>query len=141
MSKFFAIARSDNSYIVNAETAEELNARIDEIREKYRDYYLKYIAPGYYVVQAENLREAKSAKKEVAYDLPLFKTPVMEYRIYSAGPENGELELQETTANLQSALEWFKARPGESGQIVVANSAGETVKVYSESMIRERIGQ
>lgn len=75
MPKFFAIARSDNSYIVNAETVEELNARIDEIREKYRDYYLKYIAPGYYVVQAENIKEAKAAKKEVSYDLPLFKMP------------------------------------------------------------------
>lgn len=75
MQKFFALARSDNSYIVNAETMAELYEKIDDIREKYRDYYHKYIAPGYYVVKAENLKEAKSAKKEIFYDLPLFKVP------------------------------------------------------------------
>ncbi len=73
MRKFFAITKSDNTYIVDAETREALEQKIDEIREKYTSYYKKHIEPGYYIVQARNIKEAKEKKQHVTFDLPLFK--------------------------------------------------------------------
>lgn len=73
MQKYFAITKSDNSYIVDAESREELENKIDEIRDKYGDYYKKHIKPGYYIVQAASLKEAKASKQHVTFDLPLFK--------------------------------------------------------------------
>ncbi len=79
MQKFFAITKSDNSYIVDADTREELEKKIDEIREKYSAYYRKHIEPGYYIVQARNIKEAKAGKQHVTFDLPLFKNTQKEW--------------------------------------------------------------
>lgn len=117
----------------------ELYAKIDDIREKYRDYYQKYIAPGYYVVKAENLKEAKSARKEISYDLPLFKVPAMEYRIYREAPEDGESLPLNITSTLEQALDWFRTHPEETARIVVTDSSGDTVKIYSAKLVREKI--
>jgi hypothetical protein len=136
LPKYFAIARSDHSFIVHADTREELITKIDEIRDKYYHYYQKYIAPGYYVVQAETLREAKAGRKQLLYDLPLFKAPVLEYRIYRQVAETGETVLLDISATLQQAKDWFKAHPEENGQIVVVNGAGEVVKIYSPETFR-----
>jgi hypothetical protein len=115
---------------------EELITKIDEIREKYYHYYQKHIAPGYYVVEAENLKEAKTGRKQLLFDLPLFKAPFLEYRIYRHVSETGETVLLNVAVTLQQAKEWLKAHPDENGQIEVVNSAGEIVKVYSPDKIR-----
>ena len=73
MKKFFAITKSDNSYIVSAESKEELLTQIEEIRKEHPEYYRDNIAPGYYIVEAKDIKQAKAAKSLPTYDLPLFK--------------------------------------------------------------------
>jgi hypothetical protein len=63
MKKLFAMANIDNSFIVSASSEDELNRKLDDIREKYEKYYHDYVMPGFYVVKAKNLMEAKSKKK------------------------------------------------------------------------------
>ncbi len=63
MKKLFAMASVDNSFIVSAASEEELTAKIEDIRERYEKYYREFVAPGFYVVKAANLMEAKSRRK------------------------------------------------------------------------------
>ncbi|RMF57940.1 MAG: hypothetical protein D6748_10075 [Calditrichaeota bacterium] len=60
MKKYFAIADVDNSFIVSANTQEELKAKIEEIERKYSNYYHRFIEPGFHVVKASSIREAKT---------------------------------------------------------------------------------
>jgi uncharacterized protein YeeX (DUF496 family) len=63
MKKLFAMANVDNSFIVSASSEEELTRKLENIREKYEKYYHDYVIPGFYVVKAKNLMEAKTKKK------------------------------------------------------------------------------
>ncbi len=65
MKKFFAIADIDNSFIVSADTQAELNRKLDEIRQRYASFYRKFVAPGFHVVQASTIREAKQTRQHV----------------------------------------------------------------------------
>ncbi len=74
MKKFFAIAKIDNSFIVSAEDEPALQVQIDQIRDRHPAYYRKLVAPGYYVVEAASIAEAKARKHDhPTFDLPLFK--------------------------------------------------------------------
>lgn len=63
MKKLFAMASVDNSFIVSASSEEELTAKIEDIRERYEKYYREFVAPGFYVVKAANLMEAKTRRQ------------------------------------------------------------------------------
>lgn len=63
MKKLFAMANVDNSFIVSASNEDELVQKLDDIREKYEKYYQQYVLPGFYVVKAQSLMEAKTKKK------------------------------------------------------------------------------
>ena len=63
MKKLFAMANVDNSFIVSAGSEEELNRKLEDIRAKYEKYYHDYVMPGFYVVKAKNLMEAKTKNK------------------------------------------------------------------------------
>lgn len=62
MKKLFAMA-IDNSFIVSGDTKEELNGKIEEIKQQYPDYFKRFVKPGIYIVQAKSLKEAKFGKK------------------------------------------------------------------------------
>ena len=62
MKKLFAMANVDDSFIVSAVNEEELIRKLDDIREKYEKYYQQFVVPGFYVVKAKNLIEAKARK-------------------------------------------------------------------------------
>ena len=63
MKKFFAIADIDNSFIVSADSQEELNKKLDDIRQRYASFYRRFVAPGFHVVQANTIREAKRTRQ------------------------------------------------------------------------------
>ncbi len=65
MEQYFAMAKVDNSFIVKADSEPELGQKIDEIKSKYRDYYKSIVKPGFYVVKAHSLKEAKAKQREL----------------------------------------------------------------------------
>ena len=76
--EYIAISTFKLSFIVRAGTLEELNRRLDSIKKKYPKFTRKYLEPGYYIVQANSIAEAKSKLKsqEQHYEVkcPLFRS-------------------------------------------------------------------
>ncbi|RMI13213.1 MAG: hypothetical protein D6681_06030 [Calditrichaeota bacterium] len=66
MKKFFALATIDDSFIVSADTEKELEKKIEAIKKNYRAYYKRFVEPGYYVVEADSLREAKQQRRKAS---------------------------------------------------------------------------
>ena len=78
--QYFSISKNHLSFIVRAGTVEELNRRLDEIERKYPEFAKTYLRPGYYIVQAESIKDAKLKIKSQEQDHkviygPLFRPP------------------------------------------------------------------
>lgn len=57
----------DNSFILSAETLNDLAQGIDDIAERYEEYAQRYVFPGVYVVAAESIKIGKiNVKKGIA---------------------------------------------------------------------------
>ena len=61
--KYFAISKTNYSFIVSADSLDALNDSLNNIHEKYQPFYKKYIRPGYYIIQASSIKEAKNLIK------------------------------------------------------------------------------
>ncbi len=139
--KFFAKAKIDNSFIVSAETREALQQKINDIREKHEDYYKKFILPGYYVVEAKNIKESKSGKGSLSFDLPLFNASDFEYQVRTFPGASAQPQLLTKCPTLEEALGYFRDDTELEGDIVVSNIAGEIIKSYTLEKIREMIAE
>ena len=137
MKQYFAFSRHDNSFIVCAENKKALEAKIDAIRERHPDFYETHLKSGYSIVQAESIAQAKKAKKELSYDLPLFKQSDRRYEVYLFDGEN--MQLEETVYSLREALDLFRDRPEVSGEIVSLTDSGEPLKTFSMQEIRREL--
>lgn len=73
MPQFFALSKSDRSLIVAADSREEIQDKVEEMRSKYPIFYQQHIAPGFYLIEAADLRKAKKQAAPLSYDLPLFR--------------------------------------------------------------------
>lgn len=134
--KFFAIAKADNSFIVSSDTLEELQEKINQIRDKYRPYYQQYVAPGYYIVKAKDMKEAKLSREHVSFDLPLFTAANHEYQVALRDPVSLEMFPGKTYLSLTLALAFFQEYPDMHGEITERDGAGEVVRIYSDEEIK-----
>ena len=135
--KFFAMAKIDNSFIVSAETEEALTQKITDIREKHPEYYRKFVVPGYYVVEADSIRNSKTGSRSLAFDLPLFTTATFEYLLMDAIPGTSDFAVAGTFPTLQLALQQWREKSPVAGQIRVRDNTGTIVKSFDQSQIAE----
>ncbi|MEL6821579.1 MAG: hypothetical protein AAFP70_07460, partial [Calditrichota bacterium] len=64
MKQYYAFSRVDNSFIVSADNKQDLEKKIDAIREKHPEYYETHVRSGYAIVQAKSMAAAKKAEKK-----------------------------------------------------------------------------
>lgn len=126
VNQFFAFAKTDNSFIVSADTREALLDKIAAIRSEHPAFYAAHVAPGYYIAEAGSLREAKFGTRQLTFDLPLFRSPVCSYAVYlpdeSADGDDTPLRVTDTLAEALAAI------PDDGhprGRIVVTDAAGD----------------
>ena len=135
--KFFALAKSDNSLIVSADTRDALNTKIEEIRRQHPAFYKKHILAGYFIVEAADVRHARAAKKKPSFDLPLFRVSDDLYVATIDCPDEEEPERWECQS-MDEALDLFEERPAVTGTICYT-TRGELVKKYDTRQIRDEI--
>lgn len=137
--KFFAMAKADNSFIVSAETEELLTQKIADIRERHPEYYRKYIVPGYYVVEADSIKNSKAGSRSLAFDLPLFTTATFDYQVMSVIPGTVDFQMLASFPDLQQALDCWRENEVDGGHIRVRDNTGAIVKRLENDRIAEII--
>lgn len=137
MKKFYAIAKLDNSLIVSADSESLLQEKIREIRTTYPDFYNKYVVSGFYIVNADDVRQAKGNKSQITYDLPLFAAPEMGYFIYDIQEDDPDPICKKS--NLRAALAYCQEQDQRILKIVVKNANNEVIKILDDAAIRSAI--
>ena len=141
MPLYYALAKSDNSFIVSAETREGAEQKLNAISKKHGSFYQKNIATGYYIVRADSLKEAKTAKKHISYDLPLFTTTGNEFFVFEETGDDSDGTLMETCSSLDDALNYFKNKPNITGTILLKDLSGKQIKEYKNTEIRDILAE
>ena len=138
MKKYFSFAKADNAFIVSADSREELTEKIIAIGKKHPAYYHKHVESGYYVVQAASLGEAKkSGEKELAFDLPLFRSEPPKYRVFTWDDSEDEALLMDEFPGLREALHSFEGNIPEKVKIVLINAEDDSLKtLYREDIVK-----
>ncbi len=137
MKQYYAFSRVDNSFIVSADNKQDLEKKIDAIREKHPEYYETHVRSGYAIVQAKSMAAAKKAEKKLSYDLPLFQQSDRKFQVFLFNGE--EMELEKTVDSLNDALAVFNENPDSAGEIISFSDNGEQLKTYSMSEIQREL--
>ena len=136
--KYFAIAKKDNAFIVSAPTREALMSQIDSIRERHPEFYEKNIAAGYYVVEAENIKESKTSEvRALSFDLPLFSSASFDYQVMELIAGTQQTISVYSCNSLQEALKYISDKSPKFECIDVYDAAGEHVKRYEKDAINK----
>lgn len=66
MKKIFAFSKADGSFVVSAVDETGIEERLESIKNKYPEFYKRFIAPGIKLVKEKNLGEAVKKVRKLA---------------------------------------------------------------------------